>query len=129
LVTDTYSGNPRVYLNDGTKAQAPAKTLLRIQNNTSGHIANFVDGILDGVKTSSPFSIAGPLTESVLMGNLAVRAFQYKQLKPGKTATDWAPYNYPGRTRLNWDGEAMKITNYKPANAWVGREYRQGWEI
>ena len=129
LVTDTYSGNPRVYLNDGTKAEAPAKTLARIKNDTSGHIANFVDGILDGVKTSSPFSIAGPLTESVLMGNLAVRAFQYKQLKPGKTATDWAPYNYPGRTLLNWDGEAMKITNYKPANAWVGREYRKGWEI
>jgi len=56
-------------------------------------------------------------------------SFQFKQLKPGKTATDWAPYNYPGRTRLNWDGENMKITNYKPANAWVGREYRQGWEI
>jgi len=129
LVTDTYSGNPRVYLNDGTKAPAPVKTLQRVKNNREGHIANFVDGILDGVKTSSPFSVAGPLTESVLMGNLAVRAFQFKSLKPGKTATDWAPYEYPGRTRLNWDGENMKITNYKPANAWIGREYRKGWEI
>lgn len=129
LVTDTYSRNPRVYLNDGSKAEAPAETLQRIHNGTSGHIANFVDGVLGKAKTSSPFSQAGPLTESVLMGNLAIRAYQYKTLQPGKTQTDWAPYDYPGRTRLNWDGEQMKITNFELANQWVSRSYREGWNI
>lgn len=129
LVTDTYSRNPRVYLNDGTRAVLPPQTIQRVANGTSGHIANFVDGVLGKVQTSSPFKTAGPLTESVLMGNLALKAYQFKELKPGKSATDWAPYHYPGRTRLNWDGEAMKITNYAPANAWIGREYRAGWEL
>lgn len=129
LVTDTYSRNPRVYLNDGSKAEAPAETLVRIHEGTSGHIANFVDGVLGKAQTSSPFSQAGPLTESVLMGNLAIRAYQHKSLKPGKMPTDWAPYEYPGRTRLNWDGEQMKITNFELANQWVGRSYREGWNI
>jgi hypothetical protein len=129
LVTDTYSRNPRIYMNDGSKAEAPAATLKRVKDGISGHIANFVDGVLGAAQTSSPFKTAGPLTESVLMGNLAIKAYQFKQLKPGKTATDWAPYDYPGRTRLNWDGESMKITNYKPANAWIGRAYREGWEL
>lgn len=129
LVTDTYSRNPRVYLNDGSKAEAPAETLVRIHEGTSGHIANFVDGVLGKAKTSSPFSQAGPLTESVLMGNLAIRAYQHKTLKPGKTPTDWAPYEYPGRMRLNWDGAQMNITNFDLANQWVGRSYREGWNI
>ena len=64
-----------------------------------------------------------------LMENLAMKAYQKKHLKPGKTSTDWAPYEYPGRTRLNWDGENMKITNYDPANQWVTRAYRTGWNI
>lgn len=35
----------------------------------------------------------------------------------------------PGRTRLNWDGANMKITNYEAANRWVGKDYREGWNI
>lgn len=129
LVTDTYSRNPRVYLKDGASVVLPKETLARVENGTSGHVANFVDGILGKAQTSSPFSQAGPLTESVLMGNLAIRAFQHKTLKPGKGPKDWAPYEYGGRTRLNWDGEQMKVTNLDMANEWVSREYRSGWSI
>lgn len=129
LVTDTYSRNPRVYLKGGSTYEAPKQTLLRVKNGTSGHIANFVDGILQKTATSSPFSQAGPLTESVLMGNLAIRAYQHKTLKEGKGPTDWAPYEYGGRTRLDWDGAQMKVTNLELANQWVGRTYRAGWKI
>ena len=94
-----------------------------------GHIANFVDGCLKGTPTSSNFDKAGRLTETVLMGNLAVKAYQYKELKPGKKPTDWDPYASPGRRKLFWDGENMKITNYEKANEWVTREYRPGWEL
>ena len=44
----------------------------------------------------------------VLMGNLAVR-FPYK--------------------RLLWDGLNMQITNDEAANAYVKRDYREGWSI
>ena len=94
-----------------------------------GHIANFVDGCLNGAETSSNFAKAGPLTETVLMGNLAVKAYQYKTLKDGRKVGDWDPYEYPGRRKLLWDGENMKITNYEKANEWVTRDYRKGWEL
>ena len=63
------------------------------------------------------------------MGNLAVKAYQYKELQEGKTPSDWNPYNSPGRRKLFWDGDNMKITNYEKANEWVTRDYRQGWEL
>ncbi|MEO1548096.1 MAG: gfo/Idh/MocA family oxidoreductase, partial [Bacteroidota bacterium] len=92
-------------------------------------IANFVDCCINGGTTSSDFARSGPLTETVLMGNLAVKAYQYKVLQEGKQIGDWAPYDYPGRRKLLWDGENMKITNYDKANEWVTREYRPGWEL
>jgi predicted dehydrogenase len=78
---------------------------------------------------SSPFEYAVPLTETLLIGNLAVRCYDFKKLKPGKTPTSWAPYDYPGRVRLEWDSENMRIKNFEEANAFVGREYRSGWKM
>ncbi|MCX2678862.1 Gfo/Idh/MocA family oxidoreductase [Galbibacter sp. EGI 63066] len=127
MVTDTYSGNPRILNHYKDKVGTfPKQTLKRIKN---GHTGNFVEACLNGTPTSSPFSYAGPLTESVLMGNLAIKAYQYKVLKPGKKAGDWAPYDYPGRRKILWDGENMRVTNYKDANKWVKGNYREGWEL
>ena len=73
---------------------------------------------------SSPFEIAGPLTESLLMANLAIRAadIQGKNDK-GKTI-------YPGRYRkLLWDNKQMKVTNYDEVNQFVKRDYREGWKL
>jgi predicted dehydrogenase len=75
--------------------------------------------------SSSPFEIAVPLTETLLMGNLAVRCYDYKTLKPGKTPDDWAPWDYPGRVRLDWDSDAMKVTNYPEANQFISRVDRE----
>lgn len=72
-----------------------------------------------GAYTSSPFSMAGPLTETVLMGNLATRSYATRRAK-----TDGG-YTYPGRKKLLWDGRNMKITNFDEANAFVKREYRK----
>ncbi len=130
LVVDTYSKNARLLpsgLMDLYKPPSPVYP--RIPNGMDGHISNFVEGCLNGGATSSDFSKAGPLTETVLMGNLAIKAYQYKRLKPGKKVGDWAPYEYPGRRKLLWDGENMRITNYEKANQWVSREYRKGWEL
>ncbi|MCB0527189.1 MAG: Gfo/Idh/MocA family oxidoreductase [Saprospiraceae bacterium] len=80
-------------------------------------------------KTSSPFEYAVPLTEAILIGNLAVRCYDIKKLQKGKTKDSWAPYDYPGRIRLEWDAANMRITNFEGANAFVGREYRKGWSL
>jgi len=130
LICDTYSRNARLLPSEMMDLyKAPAAKYPRVPGSMEGHIANFVDGCLTGVPTSSNFDKAGRLTETVLMGNLAVQAYQYKELKPGKKATDWDPYHSPGKRKLLWDGENMRITNYEKANEWVSREYRQGWEL
>jgi len=56
----------------------------------------------------SNFDYAGPFTEVVLLGNVALR--------------------FPG-TRLMWDGPNMKVTNVLEANQYVGHNYRTGWTL
>jgi predicted dehydrogenase len=88
-----------------------------------GHYVQWVNGCMKGygnVVLSSPFSYAGPFTEAVIMGNLAIRSYQYY---------DSAARSYPGRKKLLWDAENMKITNFDLANTFVKREYRDGWHL
>lgn len=130
LVTDTYSRNARLLPSSNMDLfNAPKPYLKRVDGDVDGHQNNFVEGCLNGVETSSDFKRSGPLTEAVLMGNLAIKAFQYKKLKPGKKAGDWEPYEYPGRRKILWDGANMNVTNWDKANAWVKGSYRKGWEL
>jgi len=130
LVCDTYSRNPRLLPSETMDLfNSPKPYLPRIEGDTSGHAKNWVEGCINKTKTSSDFAKSGPLTEAVLMGNLAIRAFQHKVLKEGKALGQWDPFNYPGRRKLMWDGKNMKVTNYEHANSWVKRDYRKGWEL
>ena len=128
MITDTYSGNPRLLPAERMNVfSRPEQTIPRVKTS---HAGEWVEACMDSSKTtSSPFSYGGPLTEAVLMGNLAIKAFQYKTLKEGKKQGDWDPYNYPGRRTIKWDGSNMRVTNYEHANSWVRREYRSGWEV
>jgi predicted dehydrogenase len=104
----------------------PKPRLPRIEE---GHVGSWVKACREGTPTSSNFDYAGPLTETVLMGNLAIRSYNLQQLKPGKKATDWDPWMFPGRLRLNWDGPNMRVTNFDAANEFVSRDYRKGFEL
>lgn len=68
----------------------------------------WVDAVLAGKPTSDGFHFAGPLTETVQLGNVAARL--------------------PGQ-ELQWDAEALAITNVAEANALLTKEYRTGWEL
>ena len=54
----------------------------------SGHQAKWVDACKAGYgseeheKLTSSFDYAGPLTESILMGNLAIRSYNLREQKP-----------------------------------------------
>jgi hypothetical protein len=78
------------------------------------------------MEVSSPFETAGPLTETILMGNLAIRSHDIRTPRADNTNR----YDYPGRSiKLLWDGTNMKVTNFEPANAFVKREYRAPYSL
>jgi len=130
LVCDVYSRNARLLPSEMMGLfNAPAPTLKRIEGSTGGHQRNWVEGCLQGTGTSSGFDRSGPLTEAVLMGNLAIKAFQYKEIMEPREPGERPSIQRPGRRKLLWDGGAMSVTNFEKANEWVHGSYRKGWEL
>ena len=71
------------------------------------HEQDWLRAIKEGRKAGSDFSESGPLTEFVLLGNIAKK-------RQGK---------------LYWDPENMTITNDRDANQLLSRPSRPGWEL
>jgi len=78
-----------------------AKTLPR----TGGIYRDWLDAIKNGKKSCSDFSYAGPLTEAILLGTLAIRT--------GKT--------------VKWNGQKGEITDNPEAAKLINPEVRPGW--
>ena len=74
-----------------------------------GHFSEFALAIKEGKPelAMSNFEHAGRLTETVLLGNVALRA--------GK--------------KIEWNSADLKVTNDSDANRFVTREYRTGWGL
>jgi predicted dehydrogenase len=124
LLADCYGANPRLLPTTRMKEKLPPETLKRVPE---GHYLQWVNACMEGYGkgvTSSPFEFAGPFTESILIGNLAIRSFLMKNPK----LKGWDD-KYLGRKRLLWDAKNMKITNFDEANQFVKREYRDGWSL
>ena len=121
----TYGAVPKVYLNDGSKLQQTYQPTELQKMPESGHQVGWTRACKAGFESpehkalTSSFDYSGPLTETVLMGNLAIRSYG---LKNGKG-------DFPGRKELLWDGTNMKITNFDDANQFVKRNYRSGWTL
>jgi len=124
MMCDVYGQKPRLLPNSINDYVNVPETIERVPE---GHYLQWVNACIAGYgknNCSSDFDVAGPLTESILMGNLALRSFDIKS----KSKTDPKRTTYPGRhIQLLWDGANMKITNFEEANQFVKREYRTGW--
>ena len=59
-------------------------------------------------QATSNFDVAGPLTETVLLGTVAIR--------------------FPNQS-LKWDTRALSFTNQPEANQYLHHAYREGWQI
>ena len=107
---ETYSESPRLIPESAMAAftNRPARTLPRVPGGRSGHEKNWLDAIRQNGQAVSHFDYAGPFTEAVLLGNVALR--------------------FPA-TRLMWDGPGMKITNVPEANQLIQHQYRPGWTL
>ena len=85
-----------------------AKKVPRTMPRSPGHYEEWLLACKGGPKPVSNFDYAGPLTEIVLLGVLALR-------KPGR--------------RLEWDAANMKVKNEPELDAFVHAEYRKGWTL
>jgi len=109
IMAGCYGESPRIVPESKMKKyKRPRRTLARIPEGTDGHEKDWIRACKTGKPASSNFDYSGPLSEMVLMGNLAVR--------------------FPDRELL-WNGQAMEVTNDADANAYVKREYREGWHL
>ena len=126
LLCDCYGANPRLLPTSLMKElEKPEKSLPRIKGAPdSRHQTSWVDACKgEGPLPSSNFDYSGPLTETVVMGNLALKSY-YVIKDTGKWEKE-----YPGRKKLMWDGQNMQITNFDAANEFVKRAYREGWSL
>ena len=79
-----------------------------------GHHEEWIRACKGGPIAGSNFDWAGPLTEGVLLGNVALRS----QLRDDLT-----------QKKLLWDSEGLAFTNHAAANQFLRREYRNGWQL
>ena len=94
--------------------EKPAQTLPRIPHEAGGDERQkweFVKSVTGEYEpgTMSNFGYAGRLTETMLVGILALRG------EVGK--------------RYEWDAANLKCTNVPEMNQYTGREYREGWTL
>ena len=116
MIAGTYSSNPLLLPTSRTKEVNVNKTIARVPGGADGHYKQWVEGCLAGygnTQLSSSFDVAGPLTEALLMANLAVRGHELKG----------------GHIKMLWDNDNMRITNFDAANQYVKRDYREGWTL
>jgi predicted dehydrogenase len=124
MMCDTYGLNPRLLPLSKNENIKVAQKYARVKDGSNGHHTQWVEACIAGYgkqELSSPFEIAGPLTEALLMANLAIRGYDLQKEVLGEET-------YPGRSKkLLWDNDAMRITNFDEVNQFVKREYRHGW--
>ncbi len=101
-----FDGLPRIIPEAKMKAFVrPEPSIPRIPKGD--HFEDFFIACRGSRPASSNFDFAGPLAETVLAGNVAIRV--------GK--------------RLEWDGPNMKATNAPEADKYIRRSYRDGWRV
>ena len=127
ITCDAYGNDPKLY----RKGESVIKgERIKVSEPEFGHQLQWVDACKAGFNSAehksltSSFDYSGPLTETVLMGNIAIRSYNLQENKEGSRRS-----TYIGRKKLLWDGDNMKITNLEAANQFVTRDYRKGWEL
>jgi hypothetical protein len=83
---------------------AVAEKIPRVKN----HAWDWIEAIRTGRQAGSQFGYGGLLTQTALLGIIAV--------------------HFPGQT-LNWETKRARLTNHDAANACLNPAYRKGWKL
>jgi predicted dehydrogenase len=97
-----------VSLRESYKAPAPYIP------SSPGHEEEWILACKGGARPGSDFEWAGPLTETVLLGNIAIRNEVKEKL---------------GGEVMLWDPDKFSFTNMPEANKFLHCEYRKGWTL
>jgi predicted dehydrogenase len=107
LVSGDYGESPRIFPESKMKEIGkPPKVLER----SPGHQREWVMACVGEKPLDFPksnFAYSGPMTETITLGNVALRV---------------------GR-RIEWDAANLKVTNLPEANQYISKEYREGWKF
>ncbi len=104
ITAGEYGGNPRLLPDEKMRDYTfPAPIIPRVED----HAQNWLQACKGGVPACSNFDYAGPFSETVLLGNVALRC----------------------EGKLEWDADKMRIKNHSDANRYLHRNYRKGWEF
>jgi len=104
LMMGGWAESPRLIPESKMQAyNRPPKTIPRVR----GHHRDWIDACKGGDPASSNFDYAGPLTEMVLLGQVALRT--------GK--------------KIYWDGPNLKATNAPGADRYIKPAFREGWSL
>ncbi|MGH7592934.1 MAG: Gfo/Idh/MocA family protein [Gemmatimonadales bacterium] len=107
LMHQTYGAKPQLFPRDlMQKTAAVPQTYPRI---TVSHEMNWAEACKGQGRATSPFEYSASLTETMLLGIVALRAGQ-------------------GR-KIRYDADTMTITNLPDANQYLKPGYRPGWEV
>lgn len=105
LMYDTYGRNPRLYPKELEREYQDApQSLPRIE---ASHQMNWANACKEDGEATCPFEYAAPLTETLILGTVAVQA--------------GTPIQYNPRT--------MEIRNAPQAEQYLRRSYRDGWSL
>ncbi len=104
LTTDTYGANARLLPEEKMKEyRLPPELLTR----SPGHYQDWIRASKGGDPSCSNFSVAGPFTEWIVLGCIAL--------------------HFEGK--LTWDSARMQFTNNREANKYVRPAFRKGWKF
>jgi predicted dehydrogenase len=106
LMHKTYGSDPQLY--PQSLMEEYKNTPQTYERVNTSHEMNWIEAIKGNTKAVSPFEYAAPLTETMLLGIVALYA-------PGET--------------LRYDGQKMQFTNNSEVNRYLHRDYRDGWTL
>ncbi len=107
LTCSTYGDNPRLVPESAMREyKRPEKTIPR----SPGIHEEWIEAIKADKKSTTDFSYSAALTETMLLGNIAVLMQEH-------------------HTKLLWDSEKMEFTNLPEANQFIHKSYRLGWSL
>jgi len=106
ILSGCYGERPRLLPESGmADYKRPEPTIPRVPGDSS--YQDFIRACKGGPAPCSNFDVSGPFTETVLLGNLALRV--------GK--------------RIEWDSVKMRARNAPEADQYIHGHYRKGWSV